>query len=70
VDSNDRNTEQQSTAQWSKISTGLENGLLLKNAAQIFTATTENWASKTLRAAHSAQQALKTLQCAVFTLCE
>jgi hypothetical protein len=47
VNDNDRKTEQQSTTQWSKISTGLENGLLLKNAAQIFTATTENRASNT-----------------------
>jgi hypothetical protein len=49
VDGNDRNTEQQSTAQWSEISTGMKNGLLLKNAAQIFTATAENWASNTHR---------------------
>jgi hypothetical protein len=49
-----RATQQQSTEQWSKISTGLENGLLLKNAAQIFTATAENWVSNTQRAAHSA----------------
>ncbi len=49
-----RSTEQQSTAPWSKISTGLENGLLLKNAAQIFRATDENWASHTRRAAHTA----------------
>ena len=54
VDGNDRNIEQQSTEQWSKINTGLENGLLLKNAAQIFTATAENWASRTHRAAHTA----------------
>ena len=42
-----RATQQQSTAQWSKISTGLENGLLLKNTAQIFRATAENWVSNT-----------------------
>jgi len=49
VDGNDRNTGQQSTAQWSKISTGQKNGLLLKNAAQIFRAIAENWASNTHR---------------------
>jgi len=47
VDGNERNTEKQNTQQWSKISTGLENGLLLKNAAQIFRATAKNWASRT-----------------------
>jgi len=54
VDGNDRDTEQQHTGEWSKISTQLENGLLLKNAAQIFRATAENWASRTHRAAHTA----------------
>ena len=39
VDGNDRDTEQQHTGEWSKISTGLENGLKQKNAAQIFRAT-------------------------------
>jgi len=56
VDGNDRDTEQQHTGEWSKISTQLENGLLLKNAAQIFRATAENCASNTQRAvctAHS-----------------
>jgi len=54
VDGNERNTEKQNTQQWSKISTGLENGLLLKNAAQIFRATAKNWASRARRAAHTA----------------
>jgi hypothetical protein len=45
---------QNSLTQWSKISTGLKNGLLLKNAAQIFRATAENWTSNTHRAAHTA----------------
>jgi len=49
-----RATQQQNTTQWSKISTQLENGLLLKNAAQIFRATAENWATRTHRAAHTA----------------
>ena len=32
----------------------MKNGLLLKNAAQIFRATAENWVSSTRRAAHTA----------------
>ena len=48
-----RATQQQSTAQWSKISTGLENGLLLKNAAQIFLGLQ----LKTGSAAHAEQHA-------------
>jgi type II secretory pathway component PulF len=42
------------TAQWSKISTLMKNGLLLKNAAQIFRATAENRVSSTRRATHTA----------------
>jgi hypothetical protein len=49
-----RNTEQQQAALWSKISTLMKNGLLLKNAAQIFRATAENWVSSTRRATHTA----------------
>ena len=69
-----RNTQQQSTERWSEISTGMKNGILLKNAAQIFRATAENRASNTHsdieHNEHSAQQALKTLLCAVFTFLE
>jgi hypothetical protein len=49
-----RNTEQQQAALWSKIGTLMKNGLLLKNAAQIFRATAENWVSSTRRATHTA----------------
>ena len=59
---------------WSKISTGLKKGLLLKNAQWIFRTTAENRASNTHsdieHNKHSAQQALKTLLCAVFTFLE
>ena len=44
---NDKDTEHQKATQRSKISTGLKNVLLLKNAAQIFRATAENRASNT-----------------------
>lgn len=44
-----RATQRQSTARWSKISTRLKHGLTLKNAAQIFRAIAENWASNTHR---------------------
>jgi hypothetical protein len=54
TDSNTANPEQQNTTQWSKVSTLMKNGLLLKNVAQIFRATAENWVSSTRRATHTA----------------
>ena len=48
------NTDSKKTAQWSKISILMKNGLLLKNTAQIFRATAENWVGNTRRATHTA----------------
>jgi hypothetical protein len=46
------NTQQQNTAQWSKISTQLKNGHKQKNVAWIFRTTAENTVGTT-RTAHS-----------------
>ena len=44
-----RNTQQQRTGEWSKISTVLKKGQTQKNAAEIFWATAENWVGTTHR---------------------